>query len=118
MVSKVAPGGSALPRMGVYRRLADVGFLRTSYARKFAVAAFAGIFLPLAIFVVYLLATRADIEAIYPLVAALVLACFAGFLGTLWLLRELLVPIELTAEALREYIDRRKVPDLPVDFRD
>src|SRR5438105_2593614 len=118
MVSKVQPGQSALARMGVYRRLAEIGFLRASYARKFAVAAFAGIFLPLAIFVVFLLATRQDLETLYPLIAALVLACFAGFLGSLWLLRELLAPIDLTAESLREDIDRRKVPDLPVEFRD
>ena len=118
MVSKVQSGQPALERMGVYRRLAEWGFLRNSYARKFAVAAFAGVFLPLAIFVAYLLASRSDLEAMYPMIAALVLACFAGFLGTLWLLRELLVPIELTAESLREYIDRRKVPDLPVNFRD
>ena len=118
MVSKVQPGQAALERMGVYRRLAELGFLRNSYARKFAVAAFAGIFLPLAIFVAYLLASRSDLEAMYPMIAALVLACFAGFLGSLWLLRELLAPIDLTAESLREYIDRRKIPDLPVNFRD
>jgi diguanylate cyclase (GGDEF)-like protein len=118
MVSKVQPGEGALARMGVYRRLANIGFLRASYARKFAVAAFAGNFLPLAIFVFYLLFARADVEALYPVIAALMLACFAGFLGTLWLLRELLVPIELTAETLRAYIDRRKVPDLPLHFTD
>ena len=33
-------------------------------------------------------------------------------------LKVLLAPIDLTAETLREYIDRRKVPDLPVNFRD
>jgi diguanylate cyclase (GGDEF)-like protein len=54
----------------------------------------------------------------YPVLAALVLACFAGFLGTLWILRELLVPIDLTAQALRDYIDSRRVPDLPVHFTD
>jgi diguanylate cyclase (GGDEF)-like protein len=54
----------------------------------------------------------------YPALAALVLACFAGFLGTMWLLRELLLPIELTAEALRNYIDTRALPDLPVHFPD
>ena len=54
----------------------------------------------------------------YPVIAALLLACFAGFLGTLWMLRELLVPIDLTAEALRSYIDSRKLPDLPVHFPD
>ena len=118
MVSKVQSGEAALARMAVYRRLAEFGYLRNSYARKFAVAAFAGIFLPLAIFVVYLLATRGDFDQMYRIIAALVLACFAGFLGSLWLLRELLAPIDITAETLRDYIDRRKEPDLPVNFRD
>ena len=118
MVSKVQPGASVLERMKIYQLLADLGMLRASYAGKFALAAFVGVLGPLAIFIVYLLITRADLEALYPVIAALVLACFAGFLGTLWLLRELLVPIDLTAESLRNYIDSRKLPDLPVHFPD
>jgi diguanylate cyclase (GGDEF)-like protein len=54
----------------------------------------------------------------YPVIAALILASFTGFLGTLWMLRELLVPIDLTAETLRAYIDSRKIPDLPIEFPD
>jgi diguanylate cyclase (GGDEF)-like protein len=107
-----------LLRMSIYRRLAGIGPLRESYAGKFALAAFIGGIGPLAMFVVYLLLARSDWTELYPLVAALVLACFAGFLGSLWLLRELLTPIDLTAEALRDYIDSRKLPDLPADFPD
>ena len=118
MVSKVQPGSTVIERMAIYRLLADLGLLRASYAGKFALAAFIGVMIPLAIFIVYLLFTRADLQALYPVIAALVLACFAGFLGTLWLLRELLVPIDLTAESLRSYIDSRKLPDLPVHFPD
>ena len=118
MVSKVQPGRDALARMGIYRTVSDLGVLKTSYAGKFALAAFIGILIPLATFIVYLLATRTDWEVMYPVLAALVLACFAGFLGTLWILRELLLPIDLTAEALRDYIDSRKVPDLPIHFTD
>src|SRR5438128_5615310 len=116
MVSKVQPGREALERMPIYRRLADLPLVRDSYAGKFALAAFVGVLVPLAIFIVYLLFTRQDLKALYPVIAALVLACFMGFLGTLWILRELLVPIDLTAESLRTYIDSRKVPDLPVHF--
>jgi diguanylate cyclase (GGDEF)-like protein len=118
MVSKVQPGIAALRRMGIYRLLADLALVRDSYAGKFALAAFVGVLIPLAIFIVYLLLTRADLQALYPVIAALVLACFAGFLGTLWLLRELLVPIDLTAETLRNYIDSRRMPDLPIHFPD
>jgi diguanylate cyclase (GGDEF)-like protein len=118
MVSKVQPGQAAMERMGIYRLLAEVAPIRTTYAGKFALAAFVGVMVPLAIFIVYLLLSRADFRTMYPVIAALVLACFAGFLGTLWLLRELLVPVDLTAETLRAYIDSRKMPDLPIHFPD
>jgi diguanylate cyclase (GGDEF)-like protein len=118
MVTKIQPGRAVLERMGIYRFLAEIAPVRTSYAGKFALAAFIGGMTPLVIFIVYLLFSRSDWQAMYPVIAALILACFAGFLGTLWLLRELLVPIDLTAETLRAYIDNRKVPDLPIHFHD
>jgi len=118
MISKVQPGRAALERMAIYRLLAQAGPLRDSYAGKFALAAFVGVLIPLATFILYLLLSRTDWSSMYPALAALVLACFAGFLGTMWILRELLMPIELTAEALRAYIDSRTLPDLPVNFQD
>jgi diguanylate cyclase (GGDEF)-like protein len=118
MVSKIEPGRAVLGRMTVYRLLARIAPLRTSYGGKFAMAAFVGIVVPLALFIVYLLLSRQDWQAILPMVAALILACFVGFLGTMWILRELLVPIDLTAEALRAYLVDRRLPDLPIDFPD
>ena len=118
MVTKIQPGRAAMERMPMYRLLADAGPARASYAAKFALASFIGVMIPLLIFIVYLLISRADWNAMYPVIAALVLACFAGFLGTMWMLRELLIPIDLTAETLRSYIDSRKLPDLPVHFPD
>jgi diguanylate cyclase (GGDEF)-like protein len=118
MVSKVEPGRAAFERMGIYRFLTRLGPVSGTYAGKFALAAFVGGMIPLAIFIVYLLFARSDWQTMYPVIAALILASFAGFLGTLWLLRELLVPIDLTAETLRAYIDNRKVPDLPIHFPD
>jgi len=118
MVTKVQPGTTVLGRMPMYRLLADVALVRDSYAAKFALAAFLGVMIPLLFFVLYLLVARADWPSMYPVLAALVLACFAGFLGTMWMVRELLVPIDLTAETLRSYIDSRKVPDLPTHFPD
>jgi len=118
MISKVQPGREVLERIAIYRRVSEFGPLRDSYAGKFALAAFVGVLIPLATFIVYLLLSRTDWELMYPALAALVLACFAGFLGTMWALRELLMPIDLTAEALRNYIDSRRLPDLPVHFPD
>jgi diguanylate cyclase (GGDEF)-like protein len=118
MVSKVQPGQQLLDRMRVYRGVAGLPGLRDSYAGKFALAAFVGVAFPLATFTLWLLVSHSQWDQMYPALAALVLACFAGFLGTLWILRELLLPIDLTAEALRAYIETRKLPDLPVNFPD
>lgn len=118
MISTVQAGLKVLNRMTLYRRLAAFAPVRDSYAGKFVLAAFVGISIPLAVFILYLLLSRADWIAMYPPLAALVLACFMGFLGTMWILRELLVPIDLTAEALRNYIEKRELPDLPISFPD
>ena len=118
MVSRVPTGHQALERMKVYRRLDSLGMVRESYAGKFALAAFFGILVPLGIFTLYLLLGRADWQAMFPVLAAVLLACFMGFLGTMWLLRELLAPVHLTAEALRAYIDKRQLPNLPAGFND
>ena len=48
MVSRVQPGGAHSERMAVYRRLADLDFIRDNYAAKFALAAFVGVMIPLA----------------------------------------------------------------------
>src|SRR5215831_18385014 len=118
MVSKVTPGRQVLERIALYRLLDRITPLRASYAGKFALAGFVGILGPLAVFIVYLLVARADWMRMYPVLVALLLASLAGFLWMLWVLRELLAPVELTAEALREYIDRRRIPDLPTGFAD
>src|SRR5688572_32472067 len=116
MISTVQAGRKALDRMPLYQRMAAFAPVRETYAGKFALAAFVGILIPLAVFIVYMLLSRSDWTAMYPVLAALVLACFMGFLGTMWSLRELLVPIDLTAEAWRKYIEKRELPRLPVSF--
>ena len=50
MVSKIQPGRAVLERMAMYRLLADITPLRASYHGKFALAAFVGVLIPLAIF--------------------------------------------------------------------
>jgi diguanylate cyclase (GGDEF)-like protein len=118
MITRVQPGQTVNERIALYRRLANIGGMRDNYAAKFAIAAIIGVLIPLVVFIFYLLLSRTDFQQMYPVLAALALACFAGFLGTMWVVRELLVPIDLTAEALHAYIDSRKLPDLPVHFPD
>ena len=117
MVSKVQPGTTVLGRMAVYRLFARFAPVRASLAAKFALAAFAGVFLPIAVFAAWVAFHSGPIGA-YSALVMLLFAGVAGFVALLWLIRELLVPVELTARALREYIDRRRLPDLPEGFPD
>ena len=75
-MTKVPPGQAVLDRMKIYRRLAAFAPVRDTYAGKFALAALVGGMGPLVMFVVYLLLARTDWKDLYPLLAALVLACF------------------------------------------
>jgi diguanylate cyclase (GGDEF)-like protein len=118
MVSQFRSGESVIGRLGVYRAFNRMPALRASYVRKFAVAALVGMMVPLASFVLYMLFSRKDIFELYPLFAATLLASVVGYLGTLWLLRELLNPIDLTAEAMQSYLDGRNLPDLPSTYPD
>lgn len=117
MVSKVQPGTTVLGRMAVYRLFARWAPVRRSLAAKLALAAFAGVFLPIVVFAAWL-AFRSGPIAAYPALAMLLFAGIAGYIALLWVIRELLVPVELTARALREYIERRRLPDLPTGFAD
>src|SRR5512137_1327265 len=105
-------------RLSVYRRLTNLPLIRHSYARKFAYAAIVGAQVPLLFFILYLLAGSPDPNNLNSLIVALAFACLAGFLGTLSLVREILVPIEITAEALQEFLHHRKLPSLPTHFQD
>ena len=68
-----------------------------------------GVVTPLALFIAYLLFARADLAAMYPVLVAVLLACFMASCARM-LLRELLVPIDLTAESLRTLLDTRRCP--------
>lgn len=118
MVSQFRNGVAARARLGIYRAFDRLPMLRASYVRKFAIAAMIGMMVPVASFAIYMLFSRRDIAELYPLFAATLLASAVGYLGTLWLLRELLNPIDLTAEAMQDYLNGRNLPDLPSDYPD
>lgn len=118
MANEVPPRPAVPERLALYGLLTRIGPARASYTKKFAFSAFIGVFVPMAVFILYLMLGHADWTAMYPALAALLLASFAGFLWVVWAVRELLAPVDMTAEALREYIDRRKLPELPTDYVD
>lgn len=100
----------------VYRRLARVIPLRSMRWRLFATA-FVGTHLPVLGLILYLSLSPVAASAWIVLSVALI----ASLLGTafvLWILGQLLRPVELVQQAFHRYHHRRELPRLPRDLDD
>ena len=93
--------------------------LGKSYLLKFQVIAFVGTHLPLLFLIGYLLwsGSIGRATSIW-VVAVTLLATLLGAFGTLWLQRQLILPVLATAEALRQYQTDKIIPQLPLHFTD
>jgi diguanylate cyclase (GGDEF)-like protein len=105
-----------------YALLARLGFPK-SYRGKFLLVGFLGTQVPLIALVVYLLAYLflGDQGAIRPspyVLVPMLVAPLAGTLLALWVIRGLLVPMNLVFSSLKGYLQGRRVPELPVGFSD
>lgn len=97
----------------LYESLSRLPWPRT-YVGKVVVVAQVGLLLPLATSV-GMVAAEADPTV---LLAGIAVSTIVGAYMVRALLRRLMAPIELTAEALRGYLERRAPPELPHRFGD
>jgi diguanylate cyclase (GGDEF)-like protein len=105
-------------RLKVYTALSRLSFPR-SYQSKILLAAFLGMQLPLLGLVFYLvLASPMGFESTLGVLAVALFTTLAGTAATLYALYGLLAPLSLTSEALRSYLDRDQMPELPTDHAD
>ncbi len=105
--------------MRVYALMSRLPLPR-SYLGKILLVAFLGTHVPLIALALYLLALPPTIGfgSKLSVFAVVLVATLLGTAATLWVLHLLLKPVSVTSQALRDYIDRNKVPDLPVGFTD
>lgn len=103
--------------MKLYHRLSQVGFLKKNYTYKFLFVAFLGIHIPLIGILLLVLYTKESTSAISILLVALVLTLVATAI-TLFVLKKLILPIELASKALVNYRTNRLVSVLPVKYQD
>ena len=90
-----------------------------SYLGKILLAAFVGTHVPLLVLVLYLVfASTSGSGLIIRILIIVLVATIFGFVLTLYVLYQLLKPIELTSRSLRGYLDRSETPDLPTGFTD
>lgn len=103
--------------MYFYKKLSQISFLTRSYAFKFLFVAFVGIHIPLIGLLYYVLYGNFSISPNAILFFALVMTLLASGI-TLAILKKLIKPIEIASRALRDYKKERKVPKLPLVFKD
>jgi len=112
-----ARAGPELRRLWLYR--AATAVLPRSYRGKFLAVAFIGTHLPLlGLLIAFALDSGATWQGARPTIAIALGATLAGAALTLFALDHLLRPISMTAKALRDYATDRRLPALPIRYRD
>jgi diguanylate cyclase (GGDEF)-like protein len=110
--------GSADDGLIAYALLSRLRFPK-SYQGKILLVVFLGTHAPLVALVLYLLlSSPVGMRPALNVLALLLVATLAGTAAALWALHSLLAPVRLASSSLREYLDSRRVPDLPIRFTD
>jgi diguanylate cyclase (GGDEF)-like protein len=102
----------------IYFLLSNLGFPK-SYLGKFLLVVFLGTQMPLVALVLYiLLSSPVAQRPVLGILALMLVATLAGTAAALWALHSLLAPVRLTSSSLREYLDSKRLPDLPIHLTD
>ncbi len=105
-------------RLRAYALLSRLGFPK-NYQGKILLVVFLGTHVPLVALVVYfVLNSLAGLRPALNILVLLLVATLAGTAAALWALHGLLAPVRLASSSLREYLDSKRVPHLPIGFTD
>ena len=108
---------SSAPRFPLYAFLSRWSW-STSYMGKLLFVAFVGTHVPLLTTLFYVALSTMTLEVAWPILATALAATLVGALFTMAALRSLFQPILYTSDALRHYVAKRELPDLPTHYHD
>ncbi|TNE72497.1 HAMP domain-containing histidine kinase [bacterium] len=101
----------------IYTRLSTLPVLANNYVLKFLFIAFLGIHIPLIGLIVFIVLNVGALSATTILITTLLLTLIATGI-TLYTLNNLLEPLKVSKNALQSYLNERKLPELPENFKD
>jgi diguanylate cyclase (GGDEF)-like protein len=102
----------------IYALLSRLGFPK-SYQGKISLVMFLGTYLSLVALVLYLLlSSPVGMRPALNILVLLLAATLTGTAAAFYVLHGLLAPVRLVSTSLREYLDSKRVPDLPIHFTD
>ena len=106
-------------KLALYSLLARFGLLKKSYTAKIMLVAFLGTHVPLlTLLTTFVISNSYSWEMTVRVLVIALLATLAGTAATLYALRHLLAPVILTSAALQDYLNTKKLPELPTQFAD
>jgi diguanylate cyclase (GGDEF)-like protein len=106
-------------KLALYSFLARFGVLKKSYTAKIMLVAFLGTHVPLlTLLTTFVISNSYSWEMTVRVLVIALLATLAGTAATLYALRHLLAPVILTSAALQDYLNTKKLPELPTEFAD
>jgi diguanylate cyclase (GGDEF)-like protein len=106
-------------KLFLYSFLAQFPLLKKSYTAKIMVVAFLGTHVPLLSLIFNFVTSNSySWEMAMQVLLNALLATLAGTAATLGVLRYLLAPVILTSVALEDYLQTKKLPELPTQFTD
>ncbi|MBD2085529.1 EAL domain-containing protein [Trichocoleus sp. ST-U3] len=106
-------------KLALYSFLARFGLLKKSYTAKIMLVAFLGTHVPLlTLLITFVISNSYSWEMTVRVLVIALLATLVGTAATLYALRHLLAPVILTSAALQDYLNTKKLPELPTEFAD
>lgn len=105
--------------LNLYSSLAQVRWLKKSYTAKIMLVAFLGTHVPLlTLLFSFVISNSYSWDVALKVLLIALLATLIGTSVTLYALRLLLAPVILTSGALQDYLNNKRLPNLPTKFTD
>lgn len=103
----------------LYSFLGNWKFLKKSYTAKIMLVAFFGTHIPLlTLLFSFVISNSYAWEVTIQILAIALIATLVGTIITLYALHLLLTPVNLTSQALQNYLQTKTLPQLPTEFTD
>ncbi|BAY97050.1 hypothetical protein NIES37_09870 [Tolypothrix tenuis PCC 7101] len=106
-------------KLYLYLSLSNLKLLKRSYPAKIMFVAFVGTHIPLlTLLLSFLISNSYSWEMAVRVLIIALLATLTGTAATLYAIHNLLAPVMLTSTALQDYLNNRKLPELPTEYVD
>ncbi|TKC00129.1 sensor histidine kinase [Pedobacter cryophilus] len=102
----------------IYYNLNKIRFLQKSYSLKFLFIAFLGIHIPLIGVIIFILNSPNQSFSKGTIISLTLILTLIAALATLAILKNLLAPLIISKKSLEDYLTKKQLPNLPLNYLD